>query len=106
MKYDSVRDEIIDAMTKGGWGNASSGDVESPMGWFARVSNDATDIASIRDAFEDDFPQATDAQWHSTIGYFLVREDSQGFVTVAQYPTESALIRAYDELDNAYGDWL
>ena len=107
MKYDSVRDEILDAMTKAGWSNASSGDVESPTGWFARITIDSADIASVRDTFEGEFSHLViSSHWNDVIGHFLVREDSQGFVTVTQYPTEAELISAYDELDNAYGDWL
>jgi hypothetical protein len=99
-KFDSDRDAVLHLMSLQLWANESDGDVESAQGYFSRISNRPEDIAEIRAAFEDDVPEGF--AWSRLVGKFLMVEDSQGFVTVQEFVTDSALERNYEYLRNAY----
>lgn len=103
-KFSSARDEMLWTMTFEGWANESGGTVESPVGYFARVSNSAEEIREIQDAFSDSLPEDF-TDWNSIIGHFLLREDSNGFVYVDKYPTEAALIERYRQLESNFAEW-
>lgn len=106
MKFDSVRDEILSMMANESWANASSGDVESPSGWFARISNDVADIVSIIDAFaKEAFEIDPNFDMSELVGHFLIVENDQGFVFVTEYPNELAVINAYNNLELMYAEW-
>jgi hypothetical protein len=102
-KFDSPRDELLYAMTLDGWANESSGDVESPTGFFARISNADNEIAEIRDAFPEESAGISNA---SIVGHFLCLENSQGLWSVIEYESAYLLERTYQEIDRAYGEWL
>ena len=102
--HDSTRDQILDAMAIDGWANASDGNVESPTGYFSRISNDVADIVSIIDAFGG--IGDVDFDISELIGHFMVAKDSQGLLYVWQYPSESALVAEYDTLVSEYSTWL
>jgi hypothetical protein len=102
-KFDSARDELLYVMSLEGWANASSGNVECPTGFFARISNDAREIPEIRQAFPDESAGISNADIR---GHFLCIEDSLGFWHVTRYETARALELAYSALEAEYIEWL
>ncbi len=101
-KFSSDRDELLYVMTLEGWANESSGHVESPTGFFARISNEPRDIESIRDAFPEESGRVSDKE---IVGHFLCVENEQGFWYVESFESEAELIRAYRTLDDIYSEW-
>lgn len=101
-KFDSDRDELLYVMSLEGWANESSGHVESPMGFFARISNYPRDIEGIRDAFPEETRPVSDEEM---TGHFLCRENDLGFWYVFTYDSEAELISEYRRLERAYSDW-
>lgn len=101
-KFNSDRDELFYVMTLEGWANESSGNVECPTGYFARITNNPPDIEGIRDAFPNESENVSDAD---IIGHYLCQENSQGFWSVYSYDSEAELIRAYRVLDETYSEW-
>lgn len=104
-KYDSPRDEILDMMVKNGWGNKSSGNVESPSGWFAIVTNTMADHTSLEDAFGNE-RRELGVPFSDIVGSFVVVENSQGFVTVHDFESEHAAEIVYAECADEYAMWI
>jgi hypothetical protein len=96
---------LFDAMVTGGWANESTGDVESPTGHFARISNAPNELSEIRQAFDDTLTTYGNVSDEDMTGHFLVMTDSQGFIHITRYHAESDLIRRYRQLEDQYADW-
>jgi hypothetical protein len=92
-------------MVTGGWANESTGDVESPTGHFARISNAPNELSEIRQAFDDTLTTYGNVSDEDMTGHFLVMTDSQGFIHITRYHAESDLIRRYRQLEDQYADW-
>lgn len=95
---------VLQAMVTGGWANESDGDVASPQGAFARVTNEAEDKAGIEDAFHD-VMNTYECEYDALIGHYLVREDEQGNVSVTSYDNSIDLTRDYQALQDEYALW-
>lgn len=91
---ENLMSEIVSA----GWANASDGNVDAPTGFFARITIEPNEIASVRDAF--DLPEEYDPP-----RYTLFQEDSSGFIHLTFLPTEVELLAAYDLLSDQYSEW-
>lgn len=112
-KFSSARDSILHYMSDG-WGNDSSGSVDAPTGYFVRISNDWEEVkpengefSSMLEEWFEQNPEVTDSPElrRELVGHFLVREDSNGFVTITEYPTKGALQSDFDKLDSDWVDW-
>lgn len=104
-KFESYRDEKLHEFSLHGWANASSGDVQSPVGWFARISISIDELPEIVEAFEGHYSGEGFQELKPLLGHFLLGEDCEGSVSVTQFETEAELVRAYEELDAAYSAW-
>lgn len=104
-KFGNHVDEALYEMSLEGWGNESSGDVEAPTGWFARISITAEELDEVVQAFEERLAEIGLDGNSSLIGHWLLREDDQGFVEAEEFDSEGELQSAYAELDQAYGLW-
>ena len=102
-KYACPRDEALHFLTTAEWSNESSGDVASPAGWFARISNDPADLGSILDVLDDNLPDDFDPE--ELVGHFLLVEDDQGFVEVTSFDTHQELLKDYQGLEEQYAAW-
>ena len=96
---------LFDAMITGGWANESGGDVESPQGHFARISNSANELSEIRQAFEDTLRAYGNVSDEDMTGHFLVVTDSQGNISIHRFGTDTALVAEYRNLESDYDDW-
>jgi hypothetical protein len=74
-KFDSAITEYI-YNDMDSWADQSSGDAESPTGWFAKAGDKR-----------------------------IIRGDEQGFVWVERFADEAERDRVYDALDEHYGAW-
>jgi hypothetical protein len=99
-KFNSDRDAMLYQMSLDMWANDSDGDSASLQGWFARMSNSDAELPELIDAFRDDTPAGFD--WETVIGHFLIQENSDGIVTVTEYPTASRVEAAFTALFNAF----
>lgn len=104
-KFDSLRDEFLWMMTLDGTGE-TSGDVESSTGWFGRVDILSADVASLAAEILAEYNGPGPFDIMQMVGHFIVRENSQGFVTVETYDNDGQAAARFAELDDAYSDWL
>lgn len=107
-KYDSDRDAVLNMLTVSGWANQSTGDVEAPTGFVALVIVHPVELSEIEEAFSADVENEIEEgfSWDSIIGNFLLSENSQGFVTVTEFPTCHDAKKEYERISRAYGEWL
>lgn len=96
---------VLQAMVTGGWANESDGSVEAPTGHFARVTNEARDMDGVHDAFKDVIVTYGLGDESKLIGHFLVREDSNGMVSITAYDNPIALTRDFQQLQDDYAAW-
>jgi hypothetical protein len=96
---------VLQAMISEGWANESDGNVDSPTGHFARVSNSESELPEVVDAFEDVITTYGMDDTRELIGHFLVVEDSQGFVHISAYDNPIDLTRDFQELQDAFAKW-
>lgn len=116
---DSTRDQILQAMVSDGWANESDGAVESPSGYYAKISNTREEmneimgLESVRAVLAQQgfwvsgaFPvPVTDYRVSELIGHFLIVTDSNGNTTVETFDRSNDLLDAYRELDDAFNAW-
>lgn len=110
-KYSSARDSVLHFMCLQDWANESFGDVATFGCYVWRISNTAQDVSAdngeIVSLLEQDSygVQLTPELSAALTGHFLVREDSNGLVSVGRFATESALLRHYAALESTYNDF-
>jgi hypothetical protein len=100
-RYDSIFKTIISA----GWAVASDGNVESSVGYFARVEIPADE------GERDEMEKAVCDVWSDRkifreleSGWYLTQEDNNGLIWV-YWSNESHVTDAYGHLVEAYGEW-
>lgn len=103
-KFANGLEEVLYDMGLEGWFIATSGDVQSPQGWFGFVSNEPDEVAEVAEAFAETMTRTgtTPAQ---LIGHFLLREDERGFVGVEEFDSYGEAKGAYDDLEREYDAW-
>lgn len=112
-KYEGAyeaRNEALHLLCANEWANESDGDVEAPTGYFWRITIEQRELAEVLGVLEGfDVPNLDPDE---LVGEFIVREDSQGFVHVADYSTDEP-VRAFGDrsrvafrsLQRKYADW-
>jgi hypothetical protein len=113
-KYSTDRDNILHYMATSDWANDSFGNVEAPTGYVWRISNDAAEVqvsnTELTSLIEDQlkvYSIEDGPEFRSSLaGHFLIAEDSNGFVSVSEYPTAELLQQAYDSLEGIYSEWV
>lgn len=103
-KFASDRDQLLYYITLEGWGVASGGDVQSPSGWFGRISTTEAELPGVEQAFGEQISSSGVAP-AELVGHFLLNEDSQGFVYVTEYGSERDLLASYGILEEVYEQW-
>lgn len=104
-KFRSARDEVLYQISLEGWANESNGDVESPTGYFSRITITPEELREVTEAFSDTIEELGFKLTGSLVGFFLLTEDGQGFVEVDEFPDETALTQAYREREAEYLEW-
>jgi hypothetical protein len=113
-KYSSARDSILHYLCLSEWSNDSFGDVEAPTGYAWRIDNDPADvhipnseITSVLSDWFDDNPEVKDSPElrAELVGHFLVVEDSNGFVSVHEYPSGMQLMQTFQSLEETWAEW-
>lgn len=103
-RYASTRDEILDTMAREMWAEKSTGDCQSPVGWFALIINPPESLPEVHDAFREDIARE-ECDPQTLVGNFLLIEDDQGFVSVRVYEHADNARKAYDELAAEFDAW-
>ena len=103
-KYPTALAEVIGTMAAQGWANISSGDVESPSGYFYVMHNPAAEVGEMAEAFSTEMAELGVTAEDIT-GDFVVIEDSQGFVTVESFDSAWLADRRFAELADMYLVW-
>lgn len=113
-KYSSARDDILHFLCTSDWAEESSGNTESPSGYFWRISNTPEDVSMnnhefnsvIEDWFKDN-PEVTDSSnlRFELVGDFIVQGVDSGMIYVYQYESKAEMLEAYEALDEQYGQW-
>lgn len=102
-RYERPRDEALHLMAIEGWANEQSGHLDSPSGWFARISNPPEEVECIDDAFGDDLPDGVTTA--EILGHFLLTERRDERFQVETYPSERQVTAAYRILEQVFEDW-
>lgn len=105
-RFNNTDEEMLYRLSLHGWANASSGEVDAITGFFARIAISAAELPEIVEAFEEDIAEVGVTSTAGLIGFWLLREHSDGFVTVEECDSEPDLIQAYEALERDYGSWL
>lgn len=116
-KFDSFRDSALHYLCSGEWGNASFGDVTDYGVYVWRISNsweevkpEAMDFTSVIEEWAPmegyETLHADIAFRQSLVGHFLVSENSQGQVSVRQFPSEAALLARFNDMQAHYEEWV
>ena len=112
-KYMVDSHNILHFLCTSDWATDSGGNVESPTGYFWRISNTPEDVrmenTEITSLIEDQM-SAYDIEdgpefRESLVGHYLLVEDSNGFVNVSEYLTEMALRRDFEKLQAEFEAW-
>lgn len=113
-KFSSARDSILHFLCISDWANESSGNTESPSGYFWRISNEEFDVqgsnhefGSVMEDWFTDNPEVTDSPElrQDLVGHFIVQGVDSGMVYVYQYDSEAEMLEAYAALDEQYAAW-
>lgn len=113
-KYSSARDDLLHYLCISDWANESSGNTESPSGYFWRISNTAEDVQQANGEFNSviadwfaDNSEVTDSEElrSELVGHFIVQGVDSGFVYVYKYDDEAEQREAYEALEQQYAAW-
>lgn len=113
-KYSSARDDILHYLCTSDWAEESSGNTESPSGYFWRISNTAEDVSMLNGEFnsiiEEWFEQNQEVTGSpelraELVGDFIVQGVDSGMVYVYKYDSKAEMLEAYAALDEQYGEW-
>jgi len=102
-RYESPRDEALYYMAVFAWANRSGGSIDSPIGWFARISNEPEDLHEIQGAFGMELA-SMGVEAREVIGHFVLREIGP-IVDVEQFATERGAIVSFAALETVYREW-
>ena len=109
-KFSSDTDATLYFLCQSEWANESTGDIPEFGRYVWRISNDPfdvhipnTEITSLLEDFLKEEEIADSAEFRaSLVGHFLVSENSDGLVTVQEFPSETALIAAFKVWQDMY----
>jgi hypothetical protein len=115
-KYDSARDEVIallsDELEGYGMRDDTSGDSESPTGFFALVVIPADGIDPVNVTGDDYARFTADAVANEygvtpaeVAGVHIVTHNSQGFVSVETFGSEAEAREEFDCRAGRYAEW-
>lgn len=113
-KFDSARDSILSFLCLADWAEESSGNTESPSGYFSRISNEAADVQmqngefnSIMAEWLEYNPEVTDSPElrDELVGDFIVQSVDSGFVYVYKYDNKAEMLEAFEALEEVYAEW-
>lgn len=104
-RFASPRDEALFLLAHEGWANRSDGALDSPVGWFAAVSNSAVELPEILEIFEDDLRAVGLTDPLELLGHFLLTESSEGAVAVYSFWTEEQVLDVYGQMARRYAEW-
>ena len=109
MRHDPTT-AALHEMSLQGWFTSSSGDVESPTGWFAWTEIRSNELDEIVEAFSAEFAEIAGLDVSSLVGGWVLYQDSQGFVDAVGYdlspvPGYSDARIAFDALEREFCSW-
>jgi hypothetical protein len=111
-KFDSLRDSALHFLCLQDWGNESTGDVTDFGLYVWRISNSAEDVATTNEEFNSLFDpvllefEVTEELRKQLVGHFIVFENSNGQVSVLEFPTEEDAKRVFAGLEEDYDEFL
>lgn len=96
---------LFEALVNSGWADDANGDVEAPSGYYAMISTTAEEVSTVLSEFSDVLGVYGQPSPEDITGFFLIRQDSQGFTYVDRYDSREQLQAAFRELDQVYSAW-
>lgn len=113
-KYSSARDDILHYLCTSDWAEESSGNTESPSGYFWRISNKWVDVSLDNGEFNSVLAEWFEQNlgvvdsWdlrNELVGHFIVQGVDSGMVYVYKHDSNAEMLEAYAALDEQYGEW-
>lgn len=102
-KYACIRDEFLDWMRSEGWANNSGGDIKSPVGRFALVKIDVSELGEITEAFSTEIDKWS-VDIADLLGNFIVT-NSDGVCFVRSFDHALLADLEFDRLLLRYEIW-
>lgn len=97
--------EVLHVIACNSGEDACSGNVESPTGWFARLSVMVWELEGIQENYGQDIKDAELDDIALLLGHWLIIEDEQGFVHLEAFINKYDLLLRYNELEAKYDEW-
>lgn len=104
----SKYDNFFKAAIADGWANDSSGNVEAPSNWFAKMSQTPKEALELVLAFPDEFTEIDGNlgdKIQQLIGYFGCEINTQGFIWVYRFASQAELDEWYQAKEDEYSVW-
>jgi hypothetical protein len=112
-KYNNLRDSLLHFLCENGWANRSSGDVESPTGYFWLISLTWEDVkpenteftSLIEEWLTDNYVPDVREVREAIEGTWIIVENSDGLVFSFPYVWGSEGSERYTGLVAQYNEW-
>lgn len=113
-KYSSARDDILHFLCMSDWAEESSGNSESPSGYFWKISNAPGDVNlhngefnSIIEEWFKENPEVVDSSnlRFELVGDFIVQGVDSGMIYVYSYESKAEMLEAYEALEEQFSAW-
>lgn len=101
---DTAREALFRAMMNDLWFTKTSGDVESPTGFFGYVINKPEELKELREAFADTIEMYGDPTDEEITGSFYASVDSNGTIRIDR-GTEFGVKQDFDNSEKEYIKW-
>ncbi|ANA87341.1 hypothetical protein PBI_KAMPE_109 [Gordonia phage Kampe] len=107
---DTAQEALFKAMLNNDWFTASDGHVDSPTGYFGYVTNTERDnLTATNGEFMSFFGETIGAYgWpkhDELIGSFVASINSDGIITIVEFPNDTLAREQFNKLQIAYESW-
>ena len=102
---DTAIEALFRAMLTSGWFTASTGDVESPTGYFAYGSYAENELLELFDAHQGTIDLYGWPGEKEIVGSWVVQLDTHGVIHYERCPHDNYARHKYQELEEAFTKW-
>jgi len=103
---DNAQEALFKAMMNEGWFINSNGDVQSPVGFYGYMTNNASDLKEIYEAFSDTVEMYGKPNDDEMLGSWYAYIDSNGIIHISEMANDMDAREAFEESEDAYAKWL
>lgn len=101
----TAQEALFVDMMNNGWFCATDGDINSPQGFFGWVSNEQSELASIRTEFAETIDAYGDPADDEIVGAYTAVINDQGQVRIVKWQDEFDAVCAYEAAVANFEEW-